>query len=465
MAEGGKRFQLIGLLIGLFLAAVDSTVVAVAMPTIVTSLQGLEIYSWAFTAYILTSTVTGPLWGRISDAYGRRIIYLGGVGVFLAASLLCGLSTDMLQLIVFRAVQGLGGGALLVLTFTLIGEMFTLRERAKATGYTSSVWALASIVGPPLGGFIVDSLGWRWIFFINLPTGLTALMITSRYIRDQVKSKTEVPVMSSLLFMAAISAFLVYLNEFQTLVASPMFAVIGLAALSLFLYSEKKSTTPFIPFHLFKDKLLRTGFLGNLLTGFIFFGVVAYVPLYFQWVVGLSATSSGTMMLPLLLAWVVSANIAARLLIKKGIRPPVMVSCIALLTGTLILTFFLNDFSSVMVGLALVGVGMGFTVPTFLISTQTLVPRTVLGTATSMLSFLRLVGGAISAAAMWVPLATTVKQIEEKVNAGVFLTMAEKDLLIGGLQQSMFMGLVAAAAVFILYLSIPNIRLSGEHSD
>jgi multidrug resistance protein len=180
--DGGGRSKVLiaGLLMGIFLAAVDSTVVSVAMPTIASSLRGVEIYSWAFTAYILTSTVSGPLWGRISDVYGRKTIYLMGVLVFLAGSFLCGVATDMFQLIVFRAVQGLGGGALLVLTFTLVGELFSLKERAKAAGLTSSVWALASIVGPPLGGLIVDSVGWRWIFYINLPVGAFCVAIALR---------------------------------------------------------------------------------------------------------------------------------------------------------------------------------------------------------------------------------------------------------------------------------------------
>ncbi|MEM4304217.1 MAG: MFS transporter, partial [Candidatus Caldarchaeum sp.] len=183
MEERGRRLLLFGLMLGIFLAAVDSTVVAVAMPSIVTALQGFDIYSWAFTAYILTSTVSGPLWGRVSDVYGRRLVYIIGLVLFLVGSLLCGVASSMLQLIVFRAVQGFGGGALLILTFTLVGELFSLKERAKATGYTSSVWALASIVGPPLGGFIVDNISWRWIFLINLPAGMVCLLVGMRSIK------------------------------------------------------------------------------------------------------------------------------------------------------------------------------------------------------------------------------------------------------------------------------------------
>ncbi|MEM0444291.1 MAG: MFS transporter, partial [Candidatus Caldarchaeum sp.] len=213
MTESRQKLLMAGLLLGIFLAAVDSTVVAVAMPSIVSSLQGLEIYSWAFTAYILTSTVSGPLWGRFSDVYGRKTVYLVGLGLFLAGSLLCGLASNMLQLIVFRAVQGLGGGALLILTFTLIGELFSLKERARATGYTSSVWASASIVGPPLGGLIVDSVGWRWIFLINVPAGVVCMLIGLKQLRNTVDKEARVDVRGAVLFMAAATALLVYLNE------------------------------------------------------------------------------------------------------------------------------------------------------------------------------------------------------------------------------------------------------------
>ncbi|MCS7137932.1 MAG: MFS transporter [Candidatus Caldarchaeum sp.] len=461
MPYAGQRLLIAGLMLGIFLAAVDSTVVAVAMPSIVSSLQGLEIYSWAFTAYILTSTVSGPLWGRVSDVYGRRVIYLTGVGLFLAGSLLCGISSNMLQLIVFRAVQGLGGGALLVLTFTLIGELFSLKERAKATGYTSSVWAAASIVGPPLGGVLVDSVGWRWIFLINIPAGAVCMLIGLKQLKNTSSDDVKVDYKGAALFMAAATFLLIYLNEFQTLSETYVMLFLAAATFTFFIYNERKSEAPLIPLQLFKEKILRTGFMGNFLAGFIFFGIIAYMPLYLQWVLGLSATDSGMILLPLVLGWFFASNLAARIVIKSSVRTPAYVSGVSLLAGTVLLTLLELGLPVFLAGLALIGVGMGFTVASFLITTQTLVARNVLGVATSMLSFLRLVGGAIAAAVMWIPLSPVVRRVEVVGEAQVILTGLEKTQFVSAFSYSMTIAASAALAVLVLYLFIPNIRLAG----
>ncbi|MEM4328886.1 MAG: MFS transporter [Candidatus Caldarchaeum sp.] len=461
MAESRQRLLLAGLLLGIFLAAVDSTVVAVAMPSIVSSLRGLEIYSWAFTAYILTSTVSGPLWGRFSDVYGRKTVYLVGLVLFLAGSLLCGLASNMLQLIVFRAVQGLGGGALLILTFTLIGELFSLKERARATGYTSSVWASASIVGPPLGGLIVDSVGWRWIFLINIPAGVVCMLIGLKQLKNTVDNKARVDVKGAALFMLAATALLIYLNEVQ--VGGPLVLMLLLsgAAFTIFLYNERRSEAPLIPLQLFKEKVLRTGFMGNFLAGFIFFGIIAYMPLYLQWALSFSATNSGMLLLPLVLGWVAAANMAARVVVRSSVKTPVYVSGIALVAGAALLTMLGLGLPVTLTGLALIGLGMGFTVSTFLITTQTLVPRSVLGVATSLLSFLRLIGGAIAVAVMWIPLSSVVRRVEGVGDAQVVLTTLEKAQFVSALSYSMIIALAAALTTLVLYLFTPNVKLSS----
>ncbi len=448
------------MLLGIFLVAVDSSVVAVAMPSIVNSLQGVEIYSWAFTAYILTSTVSGPLWGRISDVYGRRLAYMFGLGFFMLGSLLCGAAPNMLQLILFRAVQGLGGGALLIITFTLVGELFSLRERAKATGYTSSAWALAGIIGPPMGGFLVDNIGWRWIFLINIPAGAACMLIVFKNIREAVKSDVKIDVWGAVLFMIAATSLLLYLNGFEDANISTLFLLFSAAAFILFIYNEQKSSSPLIPLNLFKERLLSTGFLGNFLAGFIFFGVIAYMPPYLQWVLGFSATASGTLLLPLLLAWVVASNVCARIVIKSTIKVPVLISGAALVSGTFFLTLLNLGLPFLLTGFALIGIGMGFTVSTFLIATQTLVPREMLGVATSLLSFLRLIGGAIAATVMYIPISATLKSVEN-LGDPILLTAAEKAKLTTALTLSMSMAAVAAIGAFMLYVLAPNLRLSA----
>ncbi|MDJ0270997.1 MAG: MFS transporter [Aigarchaeota archaeon] len=464
----GQRLLLIGLLMGIFLAAIDSTVVGVALPSIVSSLKGLNIYSWAFTAYILTSTVTGPLWGKLSDIYGRRFIYVAGVLIFLAGSLLCGLAQDMVQLVVFRGIQGLGGGALLVLTFTIVGEIFTLKERAKATGYTSSVWAIASIVGPPLGGFIVDTVGWRWIFLINLPVGLFCVATVGRILTTNTRTETKIDVSGSILFLVAASALLLYLSEFQNIGdTAPLILLTSGAAFTLFFYNERRSPSPLIPFHLFREKILRTGFLGNLLAGFVFFGIIAYMPLYLQTVLGYSATFSGVLLLPLVLGWVASANAAAMLAIRASLKIPAMLSGVFLVCGTVSLSLASQNMPILLTGLGLTGLGMGFTVSTFLIATQTVVPRGVLGVATSLLSFLRLMGGAVSAAVLWLPIGALVKDLGLQESVGVVLSEAEKRAFTAGFSQSLAIAVAASAVALILYLFTPSIKLAklGDKSS
>lgn len=461
MALQSRRFLILGLLIGIFLAAIDSTVVAIAMPTIASSLRGLEVYSWTFTAYILTSTVTGPLWGRVSDIYGRKPVYVLGLLVFLGGSLLCGLATDMVQLVIFRGIQGLGGGALLILTFTIIGEIFSLKERAKATGLTSSVWAIASIVGPPLGGIIVDSVGWRWIFLINIPLGLLCILIALKNLGSTAKAESKIDVRGSMFFLAGASSLLLFLTEFESLGTSSSFLLLFSGAfLGMFLFNERKTDFPLIPFSLFKEKALSTGFIGNLLAGFIFFGIIAYMPLYLQVVLSYSATTSGILLLPLVLGWVVGANVASRIVIRSSIKGPAVGSGLSLFAGTLLLSLLSFNELLLLAGFMLVGLGMGFTVSTFLISTQTLLPRKMLGVGTSLLSFLRLLGGAVSAAVLWIPIGSLVRQYNIESATEVVLSEAEKAAFTSGITLSIYLTAVAAAVALLIYLFTPNIKLS-----
>lgn len=461
MPSQRRGVLLLGLLVGIFLAAIDSTVVAIAMPSIVSSLRGLEVYSWAFTAYILTSTVTGPLWGRISDVFGRKPVYILGLAVFLFGSVFCGLSTDMIQLVIARGIQGLGGGALLVLTFTIIGEIFSLKERAKATAYTSSVWAVASIVGPPLGGIIVDAVGWRWIFLINIPIGLLCVSIAMKSLESSARTESRIDIRGSLFFLVGASLLLLFLTEFQTYgMSSSLFLLVSAAFLGMFFINEKKSEFPLIPFGLFRDKVLRTGFIGNFLAGFIFFGVIAYMPLYLQLGLEYSATTSGVLLLPLVLGWVLGANFSSRIVVRGSIKPPAAVSGLSLLLGTAMLSLLSVGEPVLLTGFALVGLGMGFTVSTFLITTQTLLPRSMLGVGTSLLSFLRLIGGALSAAVLWIPIGSLVKEYEIQSAAGVLLSAAEKMAFTAGISQAMYIVTAAAVAALAVYVFTPDVKLS-----
>jgi EmrB/QacA subfamily drug resistance transporter len=457
---------LLGLLLGIFLAAIDATVVSVAMPKVVSSLGGISIYSWVFTAYVLASTISGPLWGRLSDIYGRRVIYITGVSLFILGSALCGTSTDMLQLVIFRAVQGLGAGSVLVLTFTLIGELYRLEERARITGYTTSVWAIASIAGPPLGGFIVDNIDWRWVFFINIPFGLSSVAIAWRNLTRGRGETRGLDITGTLLFSLASTTLLIYLNEYNNLgILGVIMLPLSLATVPAFIYVERRASNPLIPLHLFKDRVLRGGYIGNLTAGFIFFGTIAYLPLYLQWALRLSATSSGLALLPTTLGWLISANLSARLVVSMGPKPLAISSGLALIIGTASIMLTGGNLILLLPSLGLLGVGMGFTVSTFLITTQTIVARNVLGVATSLLSFLRLLGGAVSAVVMWIPLSSVIGTVEGSAsNQPPILTPEQVSSFTQAISQSFLIALAVAVLTLIVYILTPSIRLKGRQA-
>jgi EmrB/QacA subfamily drug resistance transporter len=457
---------LLGLLLGIFLAAIDATVVSVAMPKVVSSLGGISIYSWVFTAYVLASTISGPLWGRLSDIYGRRVIYITGVSLFILGSALCGTSTDMLQLVIFRAVQGLGAGSVLVLTFTLIGELYRLEERARITGYTTSVWAIASIAGPPLGGFIVDNIDWRWVFFINIPFGLSSVAIAWRNLTRGRGETRGLDITGTLLFSLASTTLLIYLNEYNNLgILGVIMLPLSLATVPAFIYVERRASNPLIPLHLFKDRVLRGGYIGNLTAGFIFFGTIAYLPLYLQWALRLSATSSGLALLPTTLGWLISANLSARLVVSMGPKPLAISSGLALIIGTASIMLTGGNLILLLPSLGLLGVGMGFTVSTFLITTQTIVARNVLGVATSLLSFLRLLGGAVSAVVMWIPISSVIGTVEGSAsNQPPILTPEQVSSFTQAISQSFLIALAVAVLTLIVYILTPSIRLKGRQA-
>src|SRR5881394_1964903 len=261
MSPGRRWAVTAGVMTGMFLAALEATVVGTAMPTVIASLGGLNHYSWVFSAYLVTSTVTVPVWGKLSDLYGRRLLYQVGIGVFLLGTLLSGLSGTMTQLIVFRAIQGLGAGALVPLGMTIIGDTFTLEERAKMQAYFSGVWGLSSVVGPIVGGFITDQISWRWAFFVNLPIGVVAALIIGVALREpKTHSRPKIDYAGAILLMVAISLLMLAMVEGGSggLINSENILIFLASAvlLVIFVFVEKRAADPIIPFELFKNKTI-----------------------------------------------------------------------------------------------------------------------------------------------------------------------------------------------------------------
>ena len=288
-----------GLMLGLFLAALDQTIVATALPTIAGELGGLEHLSWVVTAYLLTSTASAPLYGKVSDMYGRKIVFQFAIVTFLIGSVLAGMSQSMTQLIAFRAIQGLGAGGLIVMTFTIVGDIVSPRERGRYQGYIGAVFALASIAGPLLGGFFVDNFSWRWVFYINLPIGLAALFVTATVLNLPFR-RVDHPVdyLGAGLLVGGVTSLLLVMvwggSEYPW--DSPMIiglSVVAVVLLGLFLLQERRATEPILPLRLFRDRTFAITSAAGFIVGLGMFGGIIFLPLFLQVVMGTTPTNSG----------------------------------------------------------------------------------------------------------------------------------------------------------------------------
>ena len=407
MASRRRVAVTIGVMTGMFIAALEATVVGTAMPTVIASLGGLNHYSWVFSAYLVTSTVTVPVWGKLSDLYGRRLLYQIGIGVFLVGTLLSGLSGSMTQLIIFRAIQGLGAGALVPLGMTIIGDIFTIQERAKMQAYFSGVWGLSSIIGPVIGGFITDQISWRWVFFVNLPVGVVAALIIGLALKEpKIDSRPSIDYAGAAVLMLAISLLMLAMVEGSGsgLLATGnlvLFAV-SAAMLGAFIWIEMRAKDPIIPFELFRNQTVAIAVLAGFLGGIAMFGAISFIPLFAQGALGFTATEAGSLLTPLMLTWVTMSVVGGRLMLRLGYRSITVFGFAVLTIGFVMLALFGRATTRVWlyVDLMLIGAGLGLTMLTLLIAVQHSVDRTKLGVATSLNQFSRAIGGALGVAIM-----------------------------------------------------------------
>jgi EmrB/QacA subfamily drug resistance transporter len=450
-----RRIITLGVLGGAFLAAIEATIVSTVMPTVVAHLGGLTHYAWVFSAYILTSTVTMPLWGRLSDLYGRRTFYLAAVGLFLLGSALSGASQSMAQLIAFRAVQGLGAGGLLPLGMVIIGELYTLKERAKAQALFSSVWGLASIVGPLLGGFIADRTSWRWVFYLNLPFGAVAATLVGMSLVD--RRSTEPPRIDyrgAAALSAAVTLFLLALTQtgvrgggFDTLSLVVLYAAATIIGL-WFLRIERRVPQPILPLDLLTDRHVGSATVVGFLTGIAMFGAISFVPLFVQTALGRSATQAGSALTPLLLGWVTMSAVTSRILPRVGFRRMVMSGLVCVSIGFMGLLTISHSSSLVAlyVALGIMGLGMGMTMLSLLLAQQAAVTRDKLGIATSLGQFSRSIGGAVGVALMGTVLTATLASLR---------TLPEARAIEVGLHRAFVSGAVVSVLALVASAWVP----------
>ena len=396
-----RRAVTAGLLLGMSLGALEATVIGTAMPTVVATLGGLAHYSWVFAAYLLTSTASVPIWGRLSDLYGRRRLYLAGIIVFLVGSALSGAATSMTELIVYRAIQGLGAGAVIPLSMTIIGELYALEERPRVQALFSGVWGVASIAGPLVGGYVTDALSWRWVFYLNLPFGLLAVAVI--WLAFPAKARTteaRVDWIGSMLLFSGVTALLIALGD-VTETVMPWFVATAVL-LGLFVIVERKVADPIMPLELFSHLVVSRSLFVVFMTGMAMFGAIAFVPLFVQGAMGGTATEAGQVLTPLFLGWVATSIAGARLTVKVGYRRIAILGG-ALLTLAFVMLALIHADTSMRALLAIVfvlGSGMGFSMLSLLLAVQHGVDRSVLGLATSLNQFSRSVGASIGVAIM-----------------------------------------------------------------
>ena len=402
-----------GVMLAMFLASLDQTVVSTAAPRIIADLGGFDRFTWITTAYLVASTTTVPIVGRLTDIYGRKRFFIGGIALFIVGSVLAGLSQTMDQLIAFRAIQGAGGGVIMANSFVAIADLFRPEDRGKYQGLIVAVFGVSSVIGPTLGGFITDSLSWHWVFLVNVPVSLPVIALFVRYFPDtrrrtrDTSAKLDYPGMVVLILAVVPLLIGLSMGGVQYEWFSPQ--VIGAlsfgSAMSIvFVFIESRAAEPVMPLEIYRNRMVRVSLIAIFLTGFGMFGAIIFIPLFFQGVLGASATNSGSFLTPMMLGIVFGAALSGQVLSRTGgrYRIQALVGVSIMGVGLYLISQMTETigFGRAVVNIIIMGFGLGVTFPTYTLAVQNSVPFSVMGVATSATQFFRSVGGLLGLAVM-----------------------------------------------------------------
>lgn len=431
-----KPFVITGMILATALSALDATVVATAMPTIVGALKGVSLYSLVIAAYLLTATTTVPVYGKLADMYGRKSVFMFGAITFIIGSALCGAAWDMPSLIGFRAVQGLGAGAVLPISLTIIGDLFSIEERARISGVFGSVWGISSVVGPVIGGAIVQYFDWRWVFFINVPIGLFSAFLLFAYLREPpIHNRQKVDIAGAITLTVGAGMALVALQSSGrggSFFSTQALALWGgaVALLALFIYFERRAPAPVLTIGLLSRPVIAVACLAGLLSGGVLIGYAAYLPLLAQGAWGGTPIEAGLIVAPLSVGWPISSAITGKLLKRYSYRTLVIFGTLLIVVGCLLLPVVhlpgiaenaILRTSLVLIASFIAGAGLGTSTTSMLIAVQTSVPWSERGIATASVQFFRNMGNAVSAALLGAVLTATLTPllVSERVQAVV----------------------------------------------
>jgi EmrB/QacA subfamily drug resistance transporter len=404
--KSNRTMVTLGLLAALFVGALDATVVSTAMKSIMSDLNGLALISWVFSIYTLTTCVATPIFGKLADLFGRKSVFTVGLLLFVLGSVLCGAAQTMPQLIWFRAIQGIGAGALTPVTFTIIGDLYPGEQRAKVQGIFASVWSVAGLLGPLVGGYFVDQISWRWIFYMNVPVGIIAFGLVFAFLRESFEKKSKsIDYVGAMTFTIGVSCLLYALlsgGETYSWGSPIILALLALAAvfLGLFLWNETRAKEPMLPLTLFKHRRMAIPYTMSFLSFSVVAGVTIYAPLWVQMLLGHSATVSGLMLMPMSIAWPIAANLSGKFMYRIGSKAFIVTGATILTLGTLWLSTLQVDAPSwyLMVIISTIGFGMGCMTTPAMVLIQTSVGWQMRGVATSTNSLMNTFGQTASVA-------------------------------------------------------------------